>query len=174
MLAIYKADVPMAFKAPRYSSHTEKKDSQGKNPRAKPGHKKQSTKHPSVSSIEATKGGSSKVPTGSKTSHSKRKKESSSTMDSNPSKPLVSTPVDPGMHKEDQQAARGPTSLGVTSEEGSHPQLSSGMSTFNLNKPIFSASFIIHSESASGRHASTDSTAEVDLGKSTPHDSIPQ
>ncbi|GKD52806.1 hypothetical protein Tco_1286193 [Tanacetum coccineum] len=30
------------------------------------------------------------------------------------------------MHKEAQQAAGGPTSLGATSEEGPHPQLSSG------------------------------------------------
>ncbi|GJU81103.1 hypothetical protein Tco_1283468 [Tanacetum coccineum] len=57
MLAICKADTPVAFKAPRTSSHTKKKDSQGKKPGAKSGHKKQSSlKHPSVSSIEATKG----------------------------------------------------------------------------------------------------------------------
>ncbi|GJZ70291.1 hypothetical protein Tco_0633841 [Tanacetum coccineum] len=33
------------------------------------------------------------------------------------------------MHKEDQQAGGGPTSLGVTSKEGAHPQLSSANST---------------------------------------------
>ncbi|GKA23463.1 hypothetical protein Tco_0709425 [Tanacetum coccineum] len=62
-------------------------------PGAKPGHKKQSTssKHHFVSSREATKGGSSKAPTGSKTSHSQKRKESSSAMDSNPSQPSVST-----------------------------------------------------------------------------------
>ncbi|GKD21751.1 hypothetical protein Tco_1223454 [Tanacetum coccineum] len=87
-------------------------------------------------SQEATKGGSSKAPIGSKTGHLKRKKDSSSTR--------------------------------FASEERAYPQLSSGMSAFNLNKPIYSASFIIHSESASGNDALADSTAEVDLGKSAP------
>nr|GEX83643.1 putative reverse transcriptase domain, ribonuclease H-like domain, retroviral aspartyl protease [Tanacetum cinerariifolium] len=128
MLAIYKADVSVDFKAPRTSLHTEKKDSKGKKPSAKPGHKKQSSKHPSVSDIEATICGPSKVPTGSKTGHSKWKKESSSAMDSNLSQPSVSTPVDPKMPKEDQQAASGPTSLRVIGEEGAYPQLSSSMS----------------------------------------------
>ncbi|GJS21459.1 retrovirus-related pol polyprotein from transposon TNT 1-94 [Tanacetum coccineum] len=84
------------------------------------------------------------------------------------------------MHKmkegygDDEQATGGPTSLGVTSEERANPQLNSGMSVFNLNKPIFLASFIIHSESASGCDASADSTAKADPGLSTPNDSIPQ
>ncbi|GJS14442.1 hypothetical protein Tco_0408914 [Tanacetum coccineum] len=60
-----------------------------------------------------TKGGSSKAPSGSKTSHSKKRKESSSTMDSNPSQPLVSTPVDTGMHKDDQQATGGLITLQI-------------------------------------------------------------
>ncbi|GKE86041.1 hypothetical protein Tco_1559783 [Tanacetum coccineum] len=102
-----------------------------------------------------------------------RKKESSSAMDSNPSQPPVSTLMDLGMHKEDQQATGGPTSLGVTSEERANPQLSSSMSALNLNKPIFSASFIIHSESASGHDVSADFTAEVDPRLSAPNDSIP-
>ncbi|GKE38147.1 hypothetical protein Tco_1461552, partial [Tanacetum coccineum] len=102
-----------------------------------------------MSSKEATKGGSSKAPTGSKTGHSKKRKESSSAMDSNPSQPIVSTPVDTGMHKEDQQVTSGPTSLGVTSEARANPQLSS-------------ASFIIHFESASENDASAASTAEAD------------
>nr|GEW91483.1 hypothetical protein [Tanacetum cinerariifolium] len=76
---------------------------------------------------EATKGGSSKRPTGSKTGHLKRKKESSSAMDSNPSQTSASTPVVSEMHKEDQQATCDPNSLGVTSEERAHPQLSSGL-----------------------------------------------
>ncbi|GJV81742.1 hypothetical protein Tco_1517612 [Tanacetum coccineum] len=63
---------------------------------------------------------------GSKTGHSKKRKESSSAMDSNPSQPSVSTPVDTGMHKEDQQVTGGPTSLGVTSKVRVNPQLSSG------------------------------------------------
>ncbi|GJR87098.1 hypothetical protein Tco_0211109 [Tanacetum coccineum] len=136
----------------------------------KPGHKKLSTssKQPFVSSREATKGGSSKAPTSSKTGHSKKRKESNSAMDSNPSQPPVSTPVDTGMHKEDQQATGGPTSLGVTSEARANPQLSSGMSASNLNKPIYSASFIVHSESALGCDASADSTAEANPGFSAP------
>ncbi|GJU42343.1 hypothetical protein Tco_1195300 [Tanacetum coccineum] len=148
MLAIYNVKEPVVFKAPKPSSIAESK--------------------------EATKGGSSKAPTGSKTGHSKKRKESSSAMDSNPSQPLVSTPVDTGMHKEDQQATGGPTSLGVTSEARANPQLSSGMSAFNLNEPIYSASFIIHSESASGNDASAVSTAEADPGNSAPSDFVPQ
>ncbi|GJX45463.1 hypothetical protein Tco_0262139 [Tanacetum coccineum] len=80
-----------------------------------------SLKQPYVSSKEATKGGSSKAPTSSKTSHSKKRKESSSTMDSNPSQPPISTHVDTRMHKEDQKAISGPTSLGVTSEARANP-----------------------------------------------------
>ncbi|GKB30838.1 hypothetical protein Tco_0870239 [Tanacetum coccineum] len=112
-------------------------------PRAQPRQKKHSTssKQPYMSNKEATKGGSSKAPTSSKTIHSKKRKESSSAMDSNPSQPLVSTPVDTGMHKEDQQAT---------------------------------ASFIIHSKSASGVDASVVSTAEVDPGKSSSSNFIPQ
>ncbi|GJX35362.1 hypothetical protein Tco_0246919 [Tanacetum coccineum] len=62
-------------------------------PRAKPRHKKLSTfsKQPLVSSKEATKGGSSKAPTSSKTGHSRKIKEFSSAMDSNPCQPPVST-----------------------------------------------------------------------------------
>ncbi|GJS53475.1 hypothetical protein Tco_0626837 [Tanacetum coccineum] len=63
---------------------------------------------------------------------------------------------------------------GVMSKARANPQLSSGMSTFNLNEPIYSASFIIHSESASGNDASAVSTAEADLGKFAPSDFIPQ
>ncbi|GJU55300.1 hypothetical protein Tco_1229014 [Tanacetum coccineum] len=58
--------------------------------------------------------------------------------------------------------------LWVTSEERANPQLSSGMLAFNLNKPIFLASFILHSEFASGRDASADSITEADPGISTP------
>ncbi|GJT25674.1 hypothetical protein Tco_0895611 [Tanacetum coccineum] len=174
MLAICKADTPVAFKAPRTSSHTEKKDSQGKKPGAKSGHKKQSSsKHPSVSSIEATKGGSSKAPIIFKTVHSKRKKESSSTKDSNPSQPPVSTPVDPGMHKEEQQVTGDPPSLRVTSKDGANLQLNSGMLAFTHIKPILLASFIIYSKSVLGCDATADSIAEVDPVKSAPNDSLP-
>ncbi|GKB84041.1 hypothetical protein Tco_0956313, partial [Tanacetum coccineum] len=85
-----------------------------------------------------------------------------------------STTVDPGMHKEDQQVTGGLTSLGVTSEERTNPQLSSGMSAFNLNEPIYSASFIIHSESALGNDASAVSIVEVDPGNFAPSDFVPQ
>ncbi|GKC39029.1 hypothetical protein Tco_1051413 [Tanacetum coccineum] len=90
MLAICALDKPMVFKAPKTSSRAESV-SQGAKPGAKTGHKKPATssKQPYVSSKEATKGGSSKAPTGSKTGHSKRRKESSSAMDSNPSRPSV-------------------------------------------------------------------------------------
>ncbi|GKC56135.1 hypothetical protein Tco_1083733, partial [Tanacetum coccineum] len=64
-------------------------------------------------SKEATKGGSSKEPISSKIGHSKKRKESSTAMDSNPSQPQVLTHVDTRMIKEDQQATGGPTSLGV-------------------------------------------------------------
>ncbi|GJW26925.1 retrovirus-related pol polyprotein from transposon TNT 1-94 [Tanacetum coccineum] len=134
-------------------------DKTGAKPGAKTGHKKPAT--------------SSKQPTSSKTIYSKRRKESSSTMDSNLSRPSISTPMDTEMHKEDQQVTSSLTSLGVTSEERAHPQLSSGMSALNLNKPIFSASFIIHSESASGHDVSADFIAEADPKLSAPNDSIP-
>ncbi|GKF68038.1 hypothetical protein Tco_0197717, partial [Tanacetum coccineum] len=68
----------------------------------------------------------------------------------------------------DQQATGGPTSLGVTSEERANPQLSSGMLAFNLNKSIYLASFIIHSEFASGNDASAVSTAKADPGNFAP------
>ncbi|GJS18168.1 hypothetical protein Tco_0412640 [Tanacetum coccineum] len=78
------------------------------------------------------------------------------------------------MHKEDQQATSGLTSLGVTSEERDNPQLISSILAFNLNKPIFSSSFIIHPGSASGYDALAYSTAEADPGLFAPNDSIPQ
>ncbi|GKE62328.1 hypothetical protein Tco_1512695 [Tanacetum coccineum] len=150
MLAICNAKEPVAFKAPKPSSIAEKVP-QSTKPRAQSGHKKQSSlKQAFVSSKEATKGGSSKAPTGSKTGHSKKRKESSSAMDSNSSQPPVFTPVDPGMHKEDQQATGGPTSLRVTSEARANPQLSSG------------------------NDASAVSTAEVNPGNSAPSDFVPQ
>ncbi|GJW08219.1 hypothetical protein Tco_1570642 [Tanacetum coccineum] len=175
MLAICSATELVVFKAPKTSFNAERVP-QGTKPGAKPGYKKHSTssKQPFVSIKEVTEGGSSKAPTSYKTGHSKKRKESSSAIDSNPSQPPVSTPIDTGMHKEDRQATGGPTSLGVTSEARANPRLSSGVSTFNLNKPIYSASFIIHSESASGNDASVVSIAEADLGNSDPSDFVPQ
>nr|GEV58237.1 hypothetical protein [Tanacetum cinerariifolium] len=67
---------------------------------------------------------------------------SSLAKDKSPSHPSPPTPVVGEMHKEAHQVAGGPTSLGATSEEGAHPQLSS------------------------------DSTAEADSGLSALNDSI--
>ncbi|GJW18046.1 hypothetical protein Tco_0025482 [Tanacetum coccineum] len=86
---------------------------------------------------------------GSPIGHSKKKKESSSTKDSNPRQPPASTLVVGRLHKEAQQATGGLTSLGVTSEERVNPQLSR-------------------------YDASADSTTEADLGKFAPNDSISQ
>ncbi|GKD81104.1 hypothetical protein Tco_1347943 [Tanacetum coccineum] len=64
-------------------------------------------------------------------------------MDKSPSHPSGSTPVVPEMYKKELQAVGGPTSLRATNKDKTYPQLSS------------------------------DSTAEDDLGKSSPNDSIP-
>ncbi|GKB54700.1 hypothetical protein Tco_0905453 [Tanacetum coccineum] len=76
--------------------------------------------------------------------------KSSSAMDTSPSHPSPPILVVDEMHKEAQQAAGGPTSLGATSEEGAHPQLSSG------------------------HGASADSTTEADPRISAPSDFVPQ
>ncbi|GJR71468.1 hypothetical protein Tco_0083833 [Tanacetum coccineum] len=89
------------------------------------------------------------VPQGKKPGAKKKETQSSSAKDKSPSHPSPPTPVVGEMHKEAQQAAGGPTSLGATSEEGAHPQLSSG------------------------HDASANSTAEANLGLSAPNDSIP-
>ncbi|GKA23911.1 hypothetical protein Tco_0709944 [Tanacetum coccineum] len=130
-------NVPKAPKPPSIAERVP----QGTKPGAKLGQEKQltSSKQPSVSSREATKCGSYRAPTGSKTSHSQKSKESSSAMDSNLRQPSVSTPVDTEMHKDDQQAAGGPSSLGATSEEGAHPQLNSGSNLSVLVDKIKSA-----------------------------------
>ncbi|GJY91539.1 retrovirus-related pol polyprotein from transposon TNT 1-94 [Tanacetum coccineum] len=60
----------------------------------------------------------------------------------------------------------------VTNEEGANPQFSSVKSATIHKKPVYSASTIIHSESASGHDASAASIAKADLGKSDPHDSV--
>ncbi|GJS54443.1 hypothetical protein Tco_0627805 [Tanacetum coccineum] len=132
------------LKLPKPPLKAKKKDSKGKKPGAKTG----SSKIQSGSKSKETKDGSSKVPNRSQSGHFKT--VSSSALDTNPSQPPASTPVDAGMHKEDKQPTCNPTSLGVISEDGAHPQLSSG------------------------RDALADSTAKVDPRKSAPHDSIPQ
>nr|GEV08775.1 RNA-directed DNA polymerase, eukaryota, reverse transcriptase zinc-binding domain protein [Tanacetum cinerariifolium] len=96
--------------------------------------KKQSSKHTPKSKTEASK---------SKTGQLEKETQSSSSKDKSPIHPLPPTPVVDEMHKEAQQAAGGLTSLGATSKDRAHPQLSS------------------------------DSTTEADPGLSTPNDSIP-
>ncbi|GJU27754.1 hypothetical protein Tco_1166375 [Tanacetum coccineum] len=111
-----------------------------------------------LSHKEAAKGGSSKSPTGSKTGHLKRKKDSSSAMDSNPSQTSASTPVVAEMHKEDQQATGGPTSLGVTSEARANPQLSSGIDPYVLTDKTQSISEgleIVLTQPTTGKGASS-------------------
>nr|GFA84355.1 hypothetical protein [Tanacetum cinerariifolium] len=120
------------LKAPKTSLKDEKKDPKGKKPRARNAprrkHTSSSTKHNPGSKIDANKSGSaSKEPTGSKTGHSHKETKSSSALDSNPSQPSASTLVVAEMHKEDQQATGGPTSLEVTSKGGANPQLNSSM-----------------------------------------------
>ncbi|GJS62484.1 hypothetical protein Tco_0657268, partial [Tanacetum coccineum] len=141
---------PITFQAPKTSSKAEKKVSKGKKLGAKQGLKRKqtSTKHTSKSKTKATEGGSSKIPTGSKIGHLAQETQSSSALDTNSSQPPAPTLVVADMHKEDQQAAGGPTSLGVTSEDGANPQLSSGC------------------------NASAYSTAEADPGISAPNDSF--
>ncbi|GJW04221.1 retrovirus-related pol polyprotein from transposon TNT 1-94 [Tanacetum coccineum] len=111
-----------------------------KKPGAKSGlRRKQSSKHTSESQTEASK---------SKTGQSETKTKSGSAKDKSLSHSSPPTPVVGEMHKEAQQAAGGPTSLGATSEEGAHPHLSSG------------------------HDALADSTVKADHGLSTPNDSI--
>nr|GEV16520.1 hypothetical protein [Tanacetum cinerariifolium] len=79
----------------------------------------------------------------------KRKQSSKHTSESKNEANKASTPVVAEMHKEDQQVAGGPTSLGANSEEGADPQLSSGCD------------------------ASADSTTKADPGIFATNDSIP-
>nr|GEW10872.1 hypothetical protein [Tanacetum cinerariifolium] len=66
----------------------------------------------------------SKVPKYS--SPTEEETKSNSVMDTSPSHPSPQILVVDEMHKEAQQAAGGPTSLGDTNEDGAYPQLSSG------------------------------------------------
>ncbi|GJS30060.1 retrovirus-related pol polyprotein from transposon TNT 1-94 [Tanacetum coccineum] len=125
---------------------------------------KTSSKTEKVPKTEASK---------SKTGQSDKRNQSSSAKDESPSHPSAPTHVVAEMHKEAQQADGGPTSLGATNEEGAHPQLSNGMSTFIHIEPVHSASFTFHSESASACDALADSTTEADPGISALNDSIP-
>nr|GEW00098.1 DNA helicase [Tanacetum cinerariifolium] len=107
MKAICNLDVHVDSKAPKPSSQTEEIP-QGKKPGAKSVlRRKQSLKHISESKTEASK---------SKTGHSKKETMSSLAKDKSPSHLSHPTPVVDEMHKEAQQAAGGPTSLGATNE----------------------------------------------------------
>nr|GEX22521.1 retrovirus-related Pol polyprotein from transposon TNT 1-94 [Tanacetum cinerariifolium] len=90
-----------------------------------------------------------KVPQGKKPGAKKKDTHSSLAKNKSPSHPLHPTLVVGEMHKEEQQAPGGLTSLGATSKKGAHPQLSSG------------------------HNASADSTAEVNLENSAPNDYVP-
>ncbi|GJY81184.1 hypothetical protein Tco_0493935 [Tanacetum coccineum] len=137
--AIYKLDVLVISKALKPSSQT-KEVPQGKKPGAKSKfRRKQSSKHTSESQTEASK---------SKTGQSEIETMSISSKDKRPSHLSPPTLVVGEMHKETQQATGGPTSLGASSEERAHPQLSSG------------------------HDASAYSTTEADPGLSAPNDSI--
>nr|GEV18088.1 hypothetical protein [Tanacetum cinerariifolium] len=103
--AICNLDVLVDSKAPKYTSPT-KEVPQGKRHRARSGlRRKQSSKHTSGSTTEASK---------SQSSHSKKENKSSSAIDTSPSHPSPPTLVVGEMHKEAQLAAGGPTSLGDT------------------------------------------------------------
>ncbi|GJT61692.1 retrovirus-related pol polyprotein from transposon TNT 1-94 [Tanacetum coccineum] len=130
MKAICNIDVLVDSQAPKTSSQAEKVP-QGKKPGAKIGlRRKKYSKHTSESQKEASK---------SKIGQSDKDTQSSSAKDKSPSHHLPSTPVVGEMHKEAQQAAGGPTSLGATSEEGAHPHLSSGTNPSVLVDKIKSA-----------------------------------
>ncbi|GJU38122.1 hypothetical protein Tco_1186476 [Tanacetum coccineum] len=110
MKAICNLDVPVDSKALKPSSQTEEVP-QGKKPRAKSGLiKKQSSKHTAESNTEASE---------SKTGQSDKETQSSLAKDKSPSHPSPPTLVDGEMHKEAQQAAGGPTSLGATRHDAS-------------------------------------------------------
>ncbi|GJU11160.1 retrovirus-related pol polyprotein from transposon TNT 1-94 [Tanacetum coccineum] len=97
---------------------TKKKVPEGKKPGSRSGlRRKQYSKHMFESKNKASK---------SKIGQSDKETQSSLAKDRIPSYPSASTLVVAEMHKEAHQAASGPTSLGATSEEGAHPQLSSG------------------------------------------------
>ncbi|GJZ93199.1 retrovirus-related pol polyprotein from transposon TNT 1-94 [Tanacetum coccineum] len=153
MKAIYNLDVLVDSKAPKPSSQTEKVP-QGKKPGAKSGLKrKQSSKSTSKSKTEASK---------SKIGQSEKDTQSSSARDKSLSHPSPPTPVVGEIHKEAQQAAGGPTSLGATSKEGAHPQLSRADSTAEVDPGIF-----VPKDSISLKHDESEEEEEVSKDKDT-------
>nr|GEV24410.1 hypothetical protein [Tanacetum cinerariifolium] len=114
---IVALDVYVESQALKNSSKTKKNVPQGKKSGASSGLKrKQSSKNTFDSKTEASK---------SKTGQSDKEIQSSLTKDKRPSHPLSFKPLFAEMHKKAQQADNGLTSLGATSKEGAHPQLSS-------------------------------------------------
>ncbi|GJS38351.1 hypothetical protein Tco_0563394 [Tanacetum coccineum] len=130
--------------------------------------RKQSSKHTSESTTEASK---------SQSGHSKKETKSSSAIDTSPSHPSPPTLVVSEMHKEAQQAAGGPTSLGDTSEEGAHPQLSSVKleDLSNILKDTRSAFFTLDSPTDEPIIVSDESEEEenVENDKDTKDTSVP-
>ncbi|GJT84633.1 hypothetical protein Tco_1066350 [Tanacetum coccineum] len=151
MLAICNVEKPVVIKAPKTSLKDKKKVPKGTKPRAKSGHRRKQ-----ILVLY---------------NHPQSKIESSLALDTNPSQPPTSTPVVAGMYNEVQQATCGPTSLGVTSKEGVNPQLIRVMSA-SITKHVYSYSIILHSKFSSRHDASAAFTAEADLGKSDPNDSV--
>ncbi|GJV18093.1 hypothetical protein Tco_1363416 [Tanacetum coccineum] len=98
---------------------------------------------PMDSQAPKTSSQTEKVPQGKKPGAKNKETQSSLAKEKISSHPSAPTPVVAEMHKETQQTAAGPTSLGATSEKGAHPQLNS------------------------------DSTVEADPRKYAPNDSIP-
>ncbi|GJT51577.1 hypothetical protein Tco_0977734, partial [Tanacetum coccineum] len=79
-------------------------------------------------------------------------------------KPLTSSKQPSRSSKETTKVA--------TNEARANPQLSSGMLAFNLNEPIYSASFIIYFEYASRNDASVASITKADPVSSAPRASL--
>ncbi|GJY60550.1 retrovirus-related pol polyprotein from transposon TNT 1-94 [Tanacetum coccineum] len=87
--------------------------------------------------------------------------------------PYVPKAPKPSSQTEKKQATGVPTSLGVTSEEGAHPQSVVVCLYLQILNLFFLASYIFHSESASGNDASANFTAKADPKISAPDDSVP-
>ncbi|GJY53606.1 hypothetical protein Tco_0445270 [Tanacetum coccineum] len=169
MMAICNAEVPMKFRAPKPPQHLRRfPKEKGLALNFDSEENKLQSTHLSPK-LRQTKVGLLKVPLESKLAIQIKKL--------NPVRPWIQTKASlqllAKMHKEDQQAVGGPTSLGATNEGASDPQLSGGMSTSNHFKLFSLLLPFFHSESASRCDALADSTPEADHGISAPNDSIP-
>ncbi|GJT58971.1 hypothetical protein Tco_1002504 [Tanacetum coccineum] len=91
--------------------------------------------------------------------------QSSLAKDKSLSHPSPPTLVVGEMHKEAQQAAGGPTSLGATNEEGAHPQLSSGSNPSVLVDKTKSAG-----DGLKTAHTDSHESEEEDVDKEEPQD----